>query len=87
MAHTYAVKPVYNDHFWDHGNQVITDRWSFYKDILYIDHTNTWLLQTVHYLKMIVYTTRLLVALSHFKNCECFNLELDSKKLYKPFAL
>ena len=44
MAHTYAVKPVYNDHFWDHGNQVITDRWSFYKDILYIDHTNTWLL-------------------------------------------
>ena len=42
MARTYTVKPVYNDHFWDHGNQVIIDRWSFYKDILYIDHTNTW---------------------------------------------
>ena len=31
---------------------------------------------------MIAYTTTLLVTLSHFNYCECFNLKLYSKRFY-----
>ena len=41
-----TVEPVYNNHFWDHYNMVVIDRWLLYGDTASSDHLIKWLLCT-----------------------------------------
>ena len=42
MTLLITVKPVYNNHFWDHYNMVVIDRWSLYRNTVSNNHLIKW---------------------------------------------
>ena len=42
LLRQYTVKPVYNNHFWDHYNMVIIDWWLLYRNTGSNDHLIKW---------------------------------------------